>query len=87
MKMPEPVAWLRSDGMKSMPADEKDAWIKSGNQEIVEDYTAPLYTADAIRDVLEQAAQAAEAFHRHKYDFTGNMELHEFIRAMKEQIK
>lgn len=29
----------------------------------------------------EACAQAAEAFHHHAYDFTGNLELHEFIRA------
>jgi hypothetical protein len=29
----------------------------------------------------EECAKAAEAFHHHAYDFTGNLELHEFIRA------
>ncbi len=29
----------------------------------------------------EACAQMAEAFHRHQYDFTGNLELHEAIRA------
>jgi hypothetical protein len=27
----------------------------------------------------------AEAFHHHQYDFTGNLELHEAIRARSEQ--
>ena len=29
----------------------------------------------------EACAQMAEAFHRHQYDFTGDLELHEAIRA------
>jgi len=34
--------------------------------------------ADAER---EACASMAEAFYRHQYDFTGNLELHEAIRA------
>jgi hypothetical protein len=30
-------------------------------------------------------AAMAEAFHRHQYDFTGNLELHEAIRARGEK--
>jgi hypothetical protein len=29
----------------------------------------------------EACASMAEAFHHHQYDFTGNLELHEAIRA------
>lgn len=29
----------------------------------------------------EACAKMAEAFHQHQYDFTGNLELHEAIRA------
>jgi len=29
----------------------------------------------------EACARMAEAFHHHQYDFTGNLELHEAIRA------
>jgi len=32
----------------------------------------------------EACAQMAEAFHRHQYDFTGDLELHEAIRARGE---
>jgi hypothetical protein len=32
----------------------------------------------------EACARMAEAFHHHQYDFTGNLELHEAIRARGE---
>lgn len=44
-----PDAWLRKDGMKAMPADEKEAWKEAGQPEIVEDYTVPLYRAAGIQ--------------------------------------
>ena len=31
----------------------------------------------------EECAKMAEAFHRHGYDFTGDLELHEAIRSRK----
>lgn len=37
-----PVAWMRADGMKCMTDDEKQGWIESGHQSIVEEYTIPL---------------------------------------------
>jgi len=40
----EPVAWLRHDSFKAMTDDEKSAWIESGNSDVVEEYTTPLYT-------------------------------------------
>ena len=30
--------------------------------------------------IVRECASMAESFHRHQYDFTGNLELHEFIR-------
>ena len=33
----------------------------------------------------EACAAMAEAFHHHQYDFTGNLELHEAIRARGEK--
>ena len=38
----------------------------------------------AIAAEREACAQMAEAFHRHQYDFTGDLELHEAIRARGE---
>ena len=32
----------------------------------------------------EACASMAEAFHHHQYDFTGNLELHEAIRARSQ---
>jgi hypothetical protein len=33
----------------------------------------------------EACASMAEAFHHHQYDFTGNLELHEAIRARGQE--
>jgi len=30
--------------------------------------------------IVRECANMAESFHRHQYDFTGNLELHEFIK-------
>jgi hypothetical protein len=30
--------------------------------------------------IVRECADMAESFHRHQYDFTGNLELHEFIK-------
>ena len=30
--------------------------------------------------IVRECADLAESFHRHQYDMTGNLELHEFIR-------
>ena len=39
----EPDAWMRHDSFKAMTDDEKAAWIESGNAEVVEEYTKPLF--------------------------------------------
>jgi hypothetical protein len=31
--------------------------------------------------IVRECANMAESFHRHQYDFTGNLELHEFIKT------
>jgi len=31
--------------------------------------------------IVKECANMAESFHRHQYDFTGNLELHEFIKT------
>ena len=39
----EVVAWMRRDGMKAMPADEKVGWEQSPrHSDVAEDYTVPL---------------------------------------------
>ena len=52
---------------------------------------------DSVEDLLQEldwqireqereaCAAMAEAFHHHQYDFTGNLELHEAIRARGEK--
>ena len=39
----EPDAWLRHDDFKAMTDDEKSSWIESGNADVVQEYTKPLY--------------------------------------------
>jgi hypothetical protein len=31
--------------------------------------------------IVRECANIAESFHHHQYDFTGNLELHEFIKT------
>ena len=31
--------------------------------------------------IVKECANMAESFHHHQYDFTGNLELHEFIKT------
>lgn len=77
----EPVAWLNPyGGVVQVRA--------TGHEK--EHFTVPLYTHPSPTDLraeyergLEDAAKMAEAFHRHGYDYTGILELHEFIRALK----
>lgn len=42
--------------------------------------------AEAVAKEREECAAMAEAFHRHQYDFTGDLELHEAIRARGEIV-
>ena len=68
--MPEPAAYVRF-------ADNGNIrlWSKSAYEG--EEFMKPLYTAEALRDVLEQAAKRIES-PNHNYAIV--------IRAMKEQI-
>ena len=72
--MPDPAAYVRF-------ADNGNIrlWSKSAYEG--EEFMKPLYTAEALRDVLEQAAKTLEA------GVLGHGECAAMIRAMKEQIK
>lgn len=57
----EPVAWMRHDGMKAMPADEKAAYeAQSDNlsKSIAAEYSIPLYASPL--PLLAKCAQIAE---------------------------
>jgi hypothetical protein len=57
----EPVAWMRHDGMKAMPADEKAAYeAQSDNlsKSIAAEYSIPLYASPP--PLLAKCAQIAE---------------------------
>lgn len=38
----DPVAWLSSNGVKAMTADEKNAWLAAGRADLVDGYSTPL---------------------------------------------
>jgi hypothetical protein len=86
MKMPEPVAyqWLNTAHFrKHLPKDAEHG-----------DWNA-LYTADALRDVLEQAAMVCDEYAKNHAKEDDNTKAQAWmmlqcgakIRAMKEQIK
>jgi hypothetical protein len=50
----EPAAWMRNDGLKAMPADEKTAWVEADLCDLISDYTIPLYTHPPRRTWLQQ---------------------------------
>ena len=57
-------------------------------RELAHEAGLPTYNPEGIPTKLEkfaelivrECASMAESFHHHQYDFTGNLELHEFIR-------
>ena len=66
------AAWMMSQG------------YATGHGDTIEDMLHELEWQ--IREQEREACAAmAEAFHHHQYDFTGNLELHEAIRARGEK--
>jgi hypothetical protein len=60
----QPVAWLRHDGMKAMPADEREAYeqgIDWLSTLIVAEYTIPLYAAPVAAETLASGVQPPQA--------------------------
>ena len=54
----------------------KACWDEQAQHEL-EDWLNVEKLAELI---VRECANMAESFHHHQYDFTGNLELHEFIR-------
>jgi hypothetical protein len=52
----KPVAWMRNDGLKAMPADEKTAWAEADLYHLISDYTIPLYTHPPRRETEQEQA-------------------------------
>jgi hypothetical protein len=78
-KMPEPIAhgWVGGDG------HIRDCISPETYQVIEGQYNLPMYTAQALRDILEQAA--LECMQHGMADYPAMFA--DRIRAMKEQIK
>jgi hypothetical protein len=45
-----------------------------------EHFWTQAYESKFAELIVRECANMAESFHHHQYDFTGNLELHEFIR-------
>lgn len=66
-----PAAWMRNDGMKCIPDDERDAWLSSGRADLVADYTQPLYaqaTLDARVAAERERWRELLLTHMRQYD-------------------
>jgi hypothetical protein len=62
------------------PLDEAQIDIVLRFQAVLADFAKSAYAAGAAAE-REACARMAEAFHQHGYDFTGDLELHDAIRA------
>ena len=59
------VAWMRRDGMKAMPADEKVGWEQSPrHSDVAEDYTVPLVYLASARAAVAAAQVQRESTNR-----------------------
>ena len=79
-KMNERIQKLAEQaGCKVM--DDGDWYIPSatGLEKIV--YTKGIGFEMFAELIVQECANMAESFHHHQYDFTGNLELHEFIKT------
>ena len=92
----DPDLWNYTDAFERFAAlvaaaerEKVAAWMMArgyatGHGDSVEDLLQELDWQ--IREQEREACAAmAEAFHHHQYDFTGNLELHEAIRARGEK--
>ncbi len=59
--------------------EKANGWRPDGFERTVQELERFAALVEAAE--REACAQMAEAFHRHQYDFTGDLELHEAIRA------
>ena len=71
-KMNERIRQLAEQALnyaeKNQSADIPQHWFK-------------LHTEKFAELIVQECANMAESFHHHQYDFTGNLELHEFIKT------
>ena len=59
-------------------AIEADVWCDQNVKDDA-DYNAE-WEQKFAELIVRECATMAESFHHHQYDFTGNLELHEFIK-------
>lgn len=79
MTRDEIIKMAREAGING-PAPARQGFKMYANPHRLERFAALVAAAER-----EACASMAEAFHHHQYDFTGNLELHEAIRARSEK--
>jgi hypothetical protein len=52
---------MRAEGLKTMTDDEKLAWIEAGQDDLVCDYTTPLYGQEALDSAADVARERGSA--------------------------
>ena len=62
----------------SVPDDQAENYSKSKGLVIPDQ---KLDVAKFAELIVRECANMAKSFHHHQYDFTGNLELHEFIKT------
>jgi hypothetical protein len=90
---PKPTAWLRYDGMKAMPADEKEAYQQltdSLSKSIVAEYTIPLYTSGVPPSAAPERVEVGRLVLPATNDEWGEPEIDAFmgrLEALQERIQ
>jgi hypothetical protein len=82
----EPVAWMRNDGLKAMPADEKTAWAEADLCHLISDYTIPLYTHPPRRE-WQGLTEEEIVMEYVKWDATPGASMADFARAVEQALK
>ncbi len=72
------MAWVAGGYIAELP--NGDAWLFT--EEELERLARAAYERGRVAE-NEACERMAKAFHHHGYDFTGNLELHEAIRARR----
>ena len=70
---------LLADQAEDYATAEYDKWIPTPDFSGIP-HIRKIFNEKFAELIVRECADMAESFHRHQYDMTGNLELHEFIR-------
>lgn len=79
-KMPEPAAWIYPSDLEAFQESETFGHAYSIKVGSPDEVSEPLYTADALRDVLEQAARVCESM------WGDGGDANDFAQAIREMM-